>query len=73
MELAQNWADWGQTKRHYELMARYVHPHFQSSREWRTDSYNFANEHHEAFMAQSHAAIRAEIDKQAALRAKAAE
>ncbi len=33
MELAQNWADWEQTKRHYELMARFVHPHFQGSRE----------------------------------------
>ena len=73
MELAQNWADWNETKRHYELMARYVHPHFQKTLDWRTHSYNFANEHHTAFMAQSHAAIRAEIDKQAALRAKAAE
>jgi limonene 1,2-monooxygenase len=27
--LAHNWADWAQTKRSYELMARYVHPHFQ--------------------------------------------
>src|SRR6202023_4405959 len=30
-ELAQNWADWEATKRHYELMARFVHPHFQKS------------------------------------------
>ena len=35
MELAHNWADWDATKRHYELMARYVHPHFQRSRELR--------------------------------------
>ena len=27
--LAHNWADWEATKRSYELMARYVHPHFQ--------------------------------------------
>lgn len=39
MELAQNWADWPETKRHYELMARYVHPHFQGTREWRVESY----------------------------------
>ena len=38
-ELAHNWADWAATKRHYELMARYVHPHFQTSREWRRESY----------------------------------
>src|SRR5215468_6293492 len=27
--LAHNWADWPATLRSYELMARYVHPHFQ--------------------------------------------
>ena len=37
MELAHNWADWEATKRHYELMARFVHPHFQRSRELRRD------------------------------------
>jgi hypothetical protein len=30
-ELAHNWADWDATKKHYELMARFVHPHFQTS------------------------------------------
>jgi limonene 1,2-monooxygenase len=72
MELAQNWADWPQTKRHYELMARYVHPHFQSSREWRSESYAFALEHHAEFIGQSSAAVQAEIDRLAAKR-KAAE
>jgi limonene 1,2-monooxygenase len=68
MELAQNWADWAETKRHYELMARYVHPHFQSSREWRTDSYAYARDHHDEFTGQSSAAVQAEIDRLAALR-----
>ena len=68
MELAQNWADWGQTKRHYELMARYVHPHFQSSREWRGDSYAYARDHHAAFTGQSGAAVQAEIDRLTAKR-----
>ena len=72
MELAQNWADWGQTKRHYELMARYVHPHFQSSREWRGTSYDYARDHHDEFTGQSGAAVQAEIDRLAAKR-KAAE
>src|SRR5947208_972457 len=27
--LAHNWADWSATRHSYELMARYVHPHFQ--------------------------------------------
>jgi limonene 1,2-monooxygenase len=73
MELAQNWADWAQTKRHYELMARYVHPHFQGSRELRQESYAYARDHHDEFSDQSRGAVQAEIDRVAALRAKAAE
>lgn len=73
MELAQNWADWPETMRHYELMGRYVHPHFQSSREWRSDSYDFARGHHAEFIGQSSAAVQAEIDRLAAKRAEAAE
>jgi limonene 1,2-monooxygenase len=73
MELAQNWADWDQTKRHYELMARFVHPHFQGSRELRRDSYAFAKDHHDDFVGQSAAAVQAEIDRVAALKRNAAE
>src|ERR1700737_4877099 len=43
-ELAQNWADWEATKRHYELMARFVHPHFQQSRELLQGSYDYATD-----------------------------
>jgi limonene 1,2-monooxygenase len=68
MELAQNWADWPQTKRHFELMARYVHPHFQASREWRSESYAYARDHHDEFTGQSSAAVQAEIDRLAAKR-----
>ena len=50
MELAHNWADWDATKRHYELMARYVHPHFQRSRELRRESYAYARDHHDEFI-----------------------
>ena len=63
MELAHNWADWDATKRHYELMARYVHPHFQHSREWRRESYDCAKSHHAEFTGQSSAAVQAEIDR----------
>jgi limonene 1,2-monooxygenase len=73
MELAQNWADWAETKRHYELMARYVHPHFQSSREWRTESYGHALQNREGFITQSSAAVQAEIDRLAARHRGAAE
>jgi limonene 1,2-monooxygenase len=68
MELAQNWADWAQTKRHYALMARYVHPHFQSSREWRRDSYGQALGHNAEYTEQSAGAVQAEIDRLAAKR-----
>jgi len=68
-ELAHNWADWEATKRHYELMARYVHPHFQQSRALRHASYDFATENSEWFRAQSQAAVQAEIDRRAASKA----
>jgi limonene 1,2-monooxygenase len=73
LELAHNWADFAQTQRHYELMARYVHPHFQGSREWRSESYAYARDHHSQFVGQSVAAVQAEIDNLAARRAKAGE
>jgi limonene 1,2-monooxygenase len=66
LELAHNWADWAETKRHYELMARYVHPHFQRSRELRRESYAFARDHHAEFVGQASSAVQAEIDRQAA-------
>jgi limonene 1,2-monooxygenase len=66
LELAHNWADWAETKRHYELMARYVHPHFQHSRELRRESYAFARDHHAEFVGQASSAVQAEIDRQAA-------
>ncbi len=69
MELAHNWADWEATKRHYELMARFVHPHFQRSRELRRDSYAYARDRHEEFTGQSAAAVQAAIDSLAARRA----
>jgi hypothetical protein len=44
-------------------MARYVHPHFQQSREWRRDSYAYARDHHVEFVGQASAAVQAEIDR----------
>jgi len=65
MELAHNWADWAATKRSYELMARFVHPHFQKSREPLRASYDFAAGNYATFNAQSAAAVQAEIEKRA--------
>jgi limonene 1,2-monooxygenase len=62
--LAHNWADWEATKRSYEMMARYVHPHFQRGsnlgRQW---SYDDASEKHDLAGAESRAAVAAEIEK----------
>jgi limonene 1,2-monooxygenase len=64
-ELAHNWADWDATKKHYELMARFVHPHFQKSRDLLRDSYAYATGHHGDFIGKASAAIQAEIDRHA--------
>jgi limonene 1,2-monooxygenase len=65
-ELAQNWADWEQTKRHYELMARFVHPHFQNSCDLLRGSYDYAVGHRVDFVGQASAAIQKAIDEHAA-------
>jgi limonene 1,2-monooxygenase len=49
-------------------MARFVHPHFQNSRESRRDSYAHARDHHAEFAGQAGAAVQAEIDRLAAKR-----
>jgi limonene 1,2-monooxygenase len=62
--LAHNWADWTATKRSYELMARYVHPHFQRDanalRQW---SYDDAKSKYETAGMASRAAVQTAIDK----------
>ena len=69
MELAHNWADWDATKRHYELMARYVHPHFQTSRELLRESYDYATSHHVDFTGKAAAAIQNAVERHETSRA----
>jgi limonene 1,2-monooxygenase len=62
--LSHNWADWQATMRSYELMARYVHPHFQrQANSQRIFSYDDAKLKHETAGVQSQQAIQREIDK----------
>jgi limonene 1,2-monooxygenase len=62
--LAHNWADWEATRRSYELMARYVHPHFQrGSNTLRRWSYDDATAKHEVAGNESKAAVMSEIEK----------
>jgi limonene 1,2-monooxygenase len=69
-ELAQNWADWEATKRHYELMARFVHPKFQQSRDLLQGSYDYAANRHVEFGGQAAAAIQKAIDRHEARQGK---
>jgi limonene 1,2-monooxygenase len=71
--LAHNWADWQATFKSYELMARFVHPHFQkNSNAQRVWSYDDAAKKHETAGAESQAAVQREIEKYAAAKGKAA-
>jgi len=71
--LANNWADWEATKKSYELMARYVHPHFQrQSNTLRVTSYDNATAKHGTAGAESAQAVQTEIDRYAAAKGKVA-
>src|SRR4029077_6613353 len=68
--LAHNWADWPATKRSYELMARFVHPHFQANANWlRELSYDDAKSKYETAGIASKAAVQAAIDQHQARKA----
>jgi limonene 1,2-monooxygenase len=70
--LSHNWADWESTKRSYELMARYVHPHFQrQSNTLRVASYDNAKAKHETAGAESAQAVLTEIEKYEKAKARA--
>jgi limonene 1,2-monooxygenase len=68
--LAHNWADWPATMRSYELMARYVHPHFQrNANALRVWSYDDAASKYATAGAQMKSAVQAAIDKYQAKKA----
>jgi limonene 1,2-monooxygenase len=72
--LAHNWADWTATRRSYELMARYVHPHFQrQSNGLRVASYDDAKAKHETAGEESKQAVLREIERYDQGKARAAE
>ena len=63
LHLAHNWADWAETKRSYELFARYVMPRFQDLNRNREASMAWAAENRPTFMGAMGNAINAEIQK----------
>ncbi len=57
--LANDWADWAQTKRSYELIARYVMPHFNNGFATRRAVYDFNLQHRVEQVAALEEGIRA--------------
>ena len=43
--MSHDWADWEETKRSYELYARYVMPHFSRANDRRAESYGWVTKH----------------------------
>ncbi len=64
LELAHNWADFPATKRHFELMARYVLPHFRGKNDLRRKSYDYSFENRDMFLGAAQAAVQSAIDLQ---------
>jgi limonene 1,2-monooxygenase len=57
MQLAHNWANWENTRKSYELMARYVMPKFQGLNDNREVSLNWAKDNRESFIGQAMMAV----------------
>ena len=60
LELAHDWANWEQTQKNYELMSRYVIPHFQSSIKVRSEAYNDVAANREKYVGAVNDAIDTE-------------
>ena len=61
LQLAHNWADWAETRRSWELVARYVMPKAQNLNDNREASYQWVGDNAERFMAQARMAVGARI------------
>jgi len=66
LELAHNWADFPATRRHFELVQRYVMPHFHGSNALRRQSYDYSHANRELFVGSAAEAVAAEIAREQA-------
>ena len=73
MLFAHNWADWAQTKRSYELIARYVMPHFKSRLAARSESYDVSAANNERLAGEAQKAVQLEIERHQEERARLGE
>lgn len=63
LHMGHNWADFDNTKKSYELMARYVFPQFQGSNANRQVSLEWARDNRPKFMPQAQAGVVARINQ----------
>ena len=61
--MAHNWAPWAETKRSYELFARYVLPKFEERSAWREQSMTWMRENREGFSAKRKAATASAVER----------
>jgi len=61
LQLAHNWAPWHETKRSWELFARYVAPRFQQTNESRSASYDWVKSNAQRFTGEARKAVGAKI------------
>jgi limonene 1,2-monooxygenase len=57
LQMAHNWADFENTKKSYEMMARYVFPHFQETNTSRDASLAWARDNRPTFMGEAMMAV----------------
>ncbi|MGH7002705.1 MAG: LLM class flavin-dependent oxidoreductase [Alphaproteobacteria bacterium] len=63
LDLAHNWADVAATRRSYELIARYVVPHFRRANQQRIDALEWAASNRAEFIGRRTEAMQQEIAK----------
>jgi limonene 1,2-monooxygenase len=61
LQMGHNWADFENTKKSYEMMARYVHPKFQELNTAREESLDWAKNNRETFMGQAMMAVGSRV------------
>jgi limonene 1,2-monooxygenase len=63
LQQAHDWADWNETKRSYELYARFVRPKFGTSNANRVASFDNWKQNSVGYAGESHAAAKATFEK----------
>ncbi len=65
LNLDNHWADWAETRRSYELIARFAIPRINKLNEYRHRSEAFLRDNHAKFRGEMDAAVRAKLEQYA--------